>query len=187
MATANAKQKIKDALVELLAEKDFEKISILDIVRRAGVGRSTYYYHYFEQREVLDDVFNDVFERFCDALRDDDETLDRMDRVYRTSVTMVDFLLANKDRLNILFFGSASKKFGEGYRDYFRRMYSMVNPLRSAYDRYLCNYLCAGQFHLLQTLVQDGTPEDRDDMVNLLFDINCLVAEGIEQRHQLVR
>ena len=33
MATTNAKQKIKDALVELLNEKDFEKISILDIVR----------------------------------------------------------------------------------------------------------------------------------------------------------
>ena len=129
MATTNAKQKIKDALVELLNEKDFEKISILDIVRRAGVGRSTYYYHYFEQQEVLNDVFNDVFERFCDNQRNiaeppysKEEMANAEEALYQISASMVDYLLASKVLLKTLFFGSVSKQFAEGYRNYFVSM-----------------------------------------------------------------
>lgn len=189
MATTNAKQKIKDALVDLLDEKDFKKISILDIVRRAGVGRSTYYYHYFEQREVLEDVFNDVFERFCDTQRDvteppdGQEAFDGENALYHISASMVDYLLASKDFLQTLFFGSVSREFAEGYRDYFVRTYSIIHSSESVYDRYMCNYLCAGQYHLLETMVQNGCEADRDDMIKLLYDINYLVAEGIEKHH----
>lgn len=189
MATTNAKQKIKDALVELLNEKDFEKISILDIVRRAGVGRSTYYYHYFEQQEVLDDVFNDVFERFCDTQRNiaeppySKEMANAEGALYQISASMVDYLLSSKELLKTLFFGSVSRKFAEGYRDYFMRTYSMIHPSESIYDRYMCNYLCAGQYHLLETMVQNGREEDRDDMIKLLYDINYLVAEGVAKHH----
>lgn len=189
MATANAKEKIKAALVELLNEKDFEKISILDIVRRAGVGRSTYYYHYFEQQEVLDDVFTDVFERFCDTQRKiaeppySKEMTNSEGALYLISASMVDFLLTSKEFLKTLFFGSVSRQFAEGYRDYFVRTYTTIHPSESVYDRYMCNYLCAGQFHLLETMVQNGREEDRDDMIKLLYDINYLVAEGIEKHH----
>lgn len=189
MATTNAKQKIKDALVELLNEKDFEKISILDIVRRAGVGRSTYYYHYFEQQEVLNDVFTDVFERFCDTQRNiaeppySKEMANAEGALYQISASMVDYLLSSKELLKTLFFGSVSRKFAEGYRDYFMRTYSMIHPSESVYDRYMCNYLCAGQYHLLETMVQNGREEDRDDMIKLLYDINYLVAEGVAKHH----
>ncbi len=189
MATANAKGKIKAALVELLNEKDFEKISILDIVRRAGVGRSTYYYHYFEQQEVLDDVFTDVFERFCDTQRNiaeppySKEMANSEGALYLISASMVDFLLTSKEFLKTLFFGSVSRQFAEGYRNYFVRTYTTIHPSESVYDRYMCNYLCAGQFHLLETMVQNGREEDRDDMIKLLYDINYLVAKGIEKHH----
>ena len=189
MATTNAKQKIKDALVELLNEKDFEKISILDIVRRAGVGRSTYYYHYFEQQEVLNDVFNDVFERFCDNQRNiaeppySKEMANAKEALYQISASMVDYLLASKALLKTLFFGSVSRQFAEGYRNYFVSMYTMIHPSKSVYDRYMYNYLCAGQYHLLETMVQNGSEADRDDMIKLLYDVNYLVAEGIEKHH----
>lgn len=189
MATTNAKEKIKTALVELLNEKDFEKISILDIVRQAGVGRSTYYYHYFEQQEVLDDVFNDVFERFCDTQRNiaeppySKEMANAEGVLYQISASMIDYLLSSKELLETLFFGSVSRQFAEGYRDYFMRTYSMIHPCESVYDRYMRNYLCAGQYHLLETMVQNGRKEDRDDMIKLLYDINYLVAKGVEKHH----
>ena len=62
-------------------------------------------------------------------------------------------------------------------------MYTMIHPSKSVYDRYMCNYLCAGQYHLLETMVQNGRETDRDDMIKLLYDINYLVAEGIEKHH----
>ena len=199
MTSVDAKTKIKRAFIELLSEKDFEKISILDIVRRAGVGRSTYYYHYFEQREVLSDVFEDVFSRFFEMQRsiasetDTDTEQDigteqnapeTPERLYDLSASMVDYLLRNNELMKTLFFGSVSKEFEENYRRYFERSYTVLHPSETAYDRYLCTYLCAGQFHLLETLVENGREADRKDMTDLLFDINCLITYGPAKHHE---
>jgi AcrR family transcriptional regulator len=35
-----------DALVALMREKNFEKITVQEVLDRAGVGRSTFYVHY---------------------------------------------------------------------------------------------------------------------------------------------
>lgn len=185
---AEAKEKIKRALIELLAEKDFEKISIQDIVRRASVGRSTYYYHYFEQREVLEDIFNDVFARFCQINQSEIAAAAETDPVnktlYRTTAQMVDYILANKDFLNTLFFGSVSKEFYLGYKRYFEKSYMAMRPENDTYSRYLRNYLCAGQYHLLETILRDGCEEEKVGMTDLLFDINCMIGTSPVRHHE---
>jgi AcrR family transcriptional regulator len=40
------------AMMELLAEKRYEAITIQDILDRAGIGRSTFYSHYFDKEDV---------------------------------------------------------------------------------------------------------------------------------------
>ncbi len=187
MTQADAKTKIRCAFIELLTEKDFEKISIMDIVRRANVGRSTYYYHYFEQREILNDVFEEVFRHFFEMHRGNAsvyEASDELEAIYDTSASMVEYLLENNNLMKTLFFGSVAKKFEESYRHYFEQSYTALHPSKTTYDRYLCAYLCAGQFHLLETLVKNGCETDRKDMTNLLFDINCLITRGLAKYHE---
>lgn len=62
-STIDARTLIKGALLDLMAEKPFERISIADIIRRAGVSRTTYYYHYYEQVEVIDDIADELVGR----------------------------------------------------------------------------------------------------------------------------
>ena len=45
---------IKDALLEVLSEKTFERITVTDVCRRAEITRATYYLHYQSLTEVLD-------------------------------------------------------------------------------------------------------------------------------------
>lgn len=54
----SAKSKIQKALVTLMLQKSFEKISISDITLQARVNRSTYYYHYYKKEEILEAVVN---------------------------------------------------------------------------------------------------------------------------------
>jgi AcrR family transcriptional regulator len=42
-----------DALLDLLVERDYEGLSVQDIVDRANVGRSTFYTHFLDKRELL--------------------------------------------------------------------------------------------------------------------------------------
>ena len=52
---------IRSALVELMEEKPFERITIKELCERADVNRTTFYLHYSDQRSV----FNDVKETVC--------------------------------------------------------------------------------------------------------------------------
>jgi AcrR family transcriptional regulator len=57
-------QALMDALIALLAVKNYDEISINDIVDRANVGRSTFYAHYQDK----DDLLRNGFERVLDML-----------------------------------------------------------------------------------------------------------------------
>ena len=67
---AKTKSALRVALVELLANKELERISVKELTDRANVTRSTFYLHY----ETIDDFLNEIafedFTDFIDSLRD---------------------------------------------------------------------------------------------------------------------
>lgn len=52
---------LQDALISLISEKGFESVSIQEILDRANVGRSTFYFHFGNKYELLHSCFED----FC--------------------------------------------------------------------------------------------------------------------------
>jgi AcrR family transcriptional regulator len=44
---------LSEALVELIREKDYNAITVSDIIERANVGRSTFYAHYHDKDDLL--------------------------------------------------------------------------------------------------------------------------------------
>ncbi|MBQ8617766.1 MAG: TetR/AcrR family transcriptional regulator [Clostridia bacterium] len=59
---------IEAALVLLMKDHDFESISIMDIIRRAGVSRSAYYRNYNSKQDILTNIFDRVAAAIVDAL-----------------------------------------------------------------------------------------------------------------------
>lgn len=53
------KQRLKDALMDLLARRDYDEITIRDLTRRADVGRSTFYSHFASKEELLFSGFDE--------------------------------------------------------------------------------------------------------------------------------
>ena len=60
------KKAVKDALLRLLAQKDFKQISITDLAREAGINRATFYMHFTSTHDVVSaigvDISNTVIE-----------------------------------------------------------------------------------------------------------------------------
>ena len=48
------RQVIMNTFIDLLAEKGFEKITIIDIAERANINRGTFYLHYIDKFDLLD-------------------------------------------------------------------------------------------------------------------------------------
>ena len=51
---------IKDALLSLLKDRDYADITVTDICRRAEINRGTFYLHYSNISQVLDELFDDA-------------------------------------------------------------------------------------------------------------------------------
>lgn len=62
------KAALTEALFELLAEKDFAKISITELARRADVDRKTFYLHYQTVDEILEEFYDKAIHHLWDEL-----------------------------------------------------------------------------------------------------------------------
>lgn len=54
------RQLLRDALVSLILEKGYQKITVQDIIDRANVGRSTFYSHYQDKEDLLFSGFDEL-------------------------------------------------------------------------------------------------------------------------------
>ncbi len=59
--TKYTRNAIRDAMMELLNTKPFSKISVTEICRLADINRGTFYIHYYDVDDVLDDVLERSF------------------------------------------------------------------------------------------------------------------------------
>jgi AcrR family transcriptional regulator len=55
---------VSSAFAELLREKPYEEILVQDILDRAGIGRTTFYAHYFDKEDVLDSMTEQLLSMF---------------------------------------------------------------------------------------------------------------------------
>ena len=51
---------IKDALLSLLADKEYADVTIADLCREAEINRGTFYLHYSNPHDVLEELFDDA-------------------------------------------------------------------------------------------------------------------------------
>lgn len=57
----NTKEDIKHALMTLLTEKGFDAITVSDLTRYAKINRGTFYLHYLDKFDLVDQLVREVF------------------------------------------------------------------------------------------------------------------------------
>lgn len=70
----NTAIRMDEAMMELLERKDFEYITIKEICAAAGVSRSTFYLHYENLSQLLDEAVALMHDRFMDYFDEESES-----------------------------------------------------------------------------------------------------------------
>lgn len=60
---------IKNALIELMAEKEVSSITITELSEKALINRKTFYRHYSAVADVVTEIENEILSEFAEALR----------------------------------------------------------------------------------------------------------------------
>ena len=58
--TRYTRQSIKETFLELLKQKNFTKITVTEICKISEINRGTFYLHYYDIHDVLEDILNDI-------------------------------------------------------------------------------------------------------------------------------
>lgn len=167
----SGKEKIQSALLELMREKEFHKISIADIIQRAGVNRSTYYYHYYYQVEVFDEI--------CDQILNQIKQINmRPEEV--SSVHYADMIeeglhlfRQNQKVLKIIMRSDVESRFKDKYHDLFFIPYpNRVISLTPEYRMWLSEFFFAGNYSIMRMWILDDCRIPIEDMKTFLNTVS---------------
>lgn len=67
-SSIRSKRLIREAFIDLLKEKDLDKITVTDIVTRADINRGTFYAHYQDIRAVIEQIENEILKKMLEFL-----------------------------------------------------------------------------------------------------------------------
>jgi len=91
------KRMLKDALIEMLEEKDIYHISIRELCERADVNRTTFYKHYGNQFDLLDDMEHDLLRLIEKTIAEDKKhsanTIEQLLTFFEKDIEFVRLLL----------------------------------------------------------------------------------------------
>jgi AcrR family transcriptional regulator len=64
------RQMLRNALIELIGEKGFSTISVQDITQRATLNRATFYLHYRDKEDLLEQSVEEILEELVNGMKE---------------------------------------------------------------------------------------------------------------------
>ncbi|MFC4411684.1 TetR/AcrR family transcriptional regulator [Chungangia koreensis] len=92
------KEKFREVLLSLMEEKGFDEITITEIVKAADFNRGTFYAHYEQKKDLLEEIIEEMFEKMMEAYRKPYRNLTMIDfdKISSSSIILFDHFLENK-------------------------------------------------------------------------------------------
>ncbi len=189
----NTAMLMDEALIELLAKKDYDYITVKEICNKAMVNRSTFYLHY----ETIDDLLSETIElinkRFYSSFENSGEVSENIRNKEKSKLILVTpkylkpYLQFIKENRNIfkltvnkpeLF--NASSAFEMMYSDYLKPILDMYNvPLFK--HKYILSFYCHGMIAIIMKWLDDDCKLEIDKVIDLISE--CLMIKEINEKY----
>lgn len=184
----NTAEKMDQALIELMDQKDFEYITIKEICKKAGVNRSTFYLHYDNTRDLLDEAASALITRFLSYFPVDTQSitnqfqntpLDEMN--YISEQYMVPYLTYIRDNRKVL--GIALEHSGcFGFDSIYQRMFQHIfHPIldRFRFPETEQAYVMAFYLNGIHAIVRQWIKTDCTDSMDTICGVlaKCILGK----------
>lgn len=177
-----------EALITLLEKKEFEYITIREICDTAGVNRSTFYLHYENTFDLLQEttryILDKHFAYYSADIRHIEERFENCklsDLVFITSEYLTPYLNFIKENQRI--FKVSIKHFHTmNMSDVYGKMFSYIfRPILARFhvseteSPYVIKFYLTGVFAIVMEWVNKNCAEDIDTIIRLITD--CVLGE----------
>ena len=97
-----SKKAIKDALLDIMYEKDFKQITVNELLKRANISRGTFYAHFSNLEDVRQQLINDLYDH-ADVIFGDYKASELEEDPYPIMLMAADMIVASRDPAKRLF------------------------------------------------------------------------------------
>ena len=178
----NTAKKMDKALISLLEEKSFEYITISEICKRANVNRSTFYLHYENTIDLLNETARFLLDGFM-AYFDDEQksiakklmesTLDELNFISDGYLQpYLTYIKDNKSVFSTVLLHSVSF----GFNEIFQKLYENIfNPILERYDypisdrRYAMMFYLNGITAVVTEWLKDGCEKTIEEVSQIIY------------------
>lgn len=177
----NTALKMDKALIEILEKKDFEYITIKEICQKADVSRSTFYLHYQNTRDLLDEAVRYILDGFIEYFTDEKQFItngfsdcELIELNFVTEKYLIPFLCyfrENKRVFKTMMSNSVSFDFNGIYERLFRYVF---NPILSRFDypekerHYVMRFYLSGIFAVVMKWIEDDCEKSDEDIAEII-------------------
>lgn len=154
-------ESITTALWSLLETKPYNKISVSELVTRAGVGRVTFYRNFSNMEEVLSRSVHQKMMRFVDSQEIDLSNWSD-DHLIIALRSFFDFWYEQQDSIRILMTNRLDYLIEDELNHYFQTKLGQMT------DNFHIQFIVGGFFRVLKVWITKGCQESPDEIIELL-------------------
>ena len=161
------KRMLKDTLTEMLTEKDIYHISIRELCERADVNRTTFYKHYGNQFDLLDDMESDLLHLIEKTIAEDKK------RSANTVEQLLTFFEKDIEFVRLLLNSNVDPEFPQ-------KLFSlaivessvedmMANIEKKEYE-YIYRFVLCGAYEMVRLWVNKDDRESPEEMAGIIMN-----------------
>ena len=184
----NTAIRMDEALISLLEKKDFEYITIKEICAEAGVNRSTFYLHYENTSDLLEETTRYILDKhFAYYSADTNSITERFEDcapqalLFITSEYLTPYLTFIKENQRI--FKVSIKHFHSmNMEGVYSKMFEHIfNPILARFHvpererPYVIKFYLTGVFAIVMEWLDHDCADDMDTMIKIITD--CVMGE----------
>lgn len=177
---------LKNALMDLLSEKgSVTKISVRELCERADLNRSTFYAHYSEPKELLEEVEAELLDATREHLQKIGAENDT--GAHRYLLSFLIYIKENDKPFRTLLIDAGDPEFRSKFMQ--QSIIQFVENLNISFpkdqEQYIYSYILNGSTGVIIQWMRSDYSIDENTLVDLLFFINQSALENLATKKNL--
>jgi len=179
------RESIRDAMIDLIEEIGFESISIKDIAERANINRGTFYLHYHDKFDLLDQTEKEIIDGLKNILMKEMtggfEDYLNSNQPLPVLVTIFEYIQSKSRIMHAILglkanpnFQGRMKKAMENNLEQLGLFISQANTGLTIPTEYLISYIAAAHMGVIQSWLEHGCRESPEEMASILSRLSVL-------------
>jgi AcrR family transcriptional regulator len=182
---------IKESLTVLMKEKPFDKITIKDITDKANINRATFYLHYMDKYDLLEQSQNDILNEIREVLADAFKIFNPQSLPIQDATTIIPFLSyvyecigKNSDFVKVILGGNGDLNFQLKFKSLIEELIKKISVIKTPDAfciplKYLIETATSMHIGIISRWLEDGMVETPYELAYITSSIIVSVSNSV--------